>query len=412
LEVNQLFTMALGLTPPWTVTELTFSADDKRLDVKLDFARGSLFPCPTCGIESPVHDTEKQTWRHLNFFQHLAYLHARQPRTKCKQHGVKTVPVPWARPGANFTLMCEALVVALGRNGMTPAAIGRLVGEHDTLVWRILEHYVTVARARANYEKVTSVGVDETSRAKGHVYVTLFVDMVLQRVLTVAEGKDHATVEHFRDDLIEHGGRVGRVKDFSLDMSAAFIKGIHKTFPKAKLTFDRFHVIQLMNKAVDQVRRLEQKTRPELKKTRYSWLMNEDKMKPGVKAKFQALKESTLDTATAWHIKTMLQKLYERPASEASMFFNEWYAMAVDSKLAPVMRVAETLKAHKRGVLRWFKSHLSNAMLEGFNSLVQAAKSRSRGFRSPRKMATIIYLLLAKLDFELPNALPIATHPK
>jgi len=72
LEMNQLFTMALGLTLPWTVSELTFSADDKRLDVKLDFARGSSFPCPTCGVASPVHDTEKQTWRHLNFFQHLA----------------------------------------------------------------------------------------------------------------------------------------------------------------------------------------------------------------------------------------------------------------------------------------------------------------------------------------------------
>jgi len=322
------------------------------------------------------------------------------------------VPVPWARSGANFTLMFEALVVALGRNGMTPAAIGRLVGEHDTLVWRILEHYVTVARARANYKEVMSVGVDETSRAKGHVYVSLFVDMVAQRVLTVAEGKDHATVEVFRDDLVQHGGRVGKVKDFSLDMSAAFIKGIRETFPKAKLTFDRFHVIQLMNKAVDQVRRLEQKTRPELKNTRYDWLTNEENMKPSMKARFEALKASTLDTAAAWHVKSMLQKLYAQPAADASKFFNEWYALAIASKLPPVVRAAETLKANKRGVLRWFTSRLSNAMLERFNSLVQAAKSRSRGFRSPRKMATIIYLLLAKLDFELPNALPIATHPK
>ena len=412
LEMNQLFTMALGLTPPWTVTELTFSADDKRLDVNLDFARGSSFPCPTCGVASPVHDTEKQTWRHLNFFQHLAYLHARQPRTKCKQHGVKTVPVPWARPGANFTLLFEALVVALGRNGMTPAAIGRLVGEHDTLVWRILEHYVAEARARASYKDVESVGVDETSRAKGHVYVTLFVDMKAERALTVTEGKNHETVEAFRDDLVQHGGRVGKVRDFSLDMSVAFIKGIQETFPKAKLTFDRFHVIQLMNKAVDQVRRLEQKTRPELKKTRYDWLTNEENMKPSVKARFEALKESTLDTAAAWRIKTMLQKLYIQPATDANKYFNEWYALAIDSELAPVMRAAETLKANKRGVLRWFKSQLSNAMLEGFNSLIQAAKSRSRGFRSARKMATIIYLLLAKLDFELPSALPIATHPK
>src|SRR5665213_1517219 len=149
--------------------------EKKRLDIEVDFPPGSLFPCPECGDACKVHDTKKQTWRHLNFFEHLAYLHGRQPRTKCEKHGVKTTTVPWARAGANFTLLFEAMVVALGRNGLTPTAIGRVVGEHDTLVWRILEHYVNEVRARDSHASTTSVGVDETSRAKGHVYVTLFV---------------------------------------------------------------------------------------------------------------------------------------------------------------------------------------------------------------------------------------------
>ena len=412
MEMNKLFGMALGLASPWQIAELKFDPEETRLDIEIDFAPGSSFPCPECGESCKVHDANKQTWRQLNFFQHMAYLHARQPRTRCDKHGVKTTVVPWARPGANFTLLFEAMVRAMGRNGMTAKAISRIVGEHDTLVWRILEHYVAEARARDSHAKVTAVGVDETAREKGHVYVTLFADRVAARVLTVAEGKDPKTVEQFRNDFIEHGGQPEKVTDFSLDRSAAFIKGIRESFPLAQLTFVKFHVVGLMNEAVNEVRREEAKTRPELKKTRYSWLTNEENTKPEVRKRFQALKDSSLVTARAWRIKTMLQALYREPPAKAEEFFRRWYFWATHSRLAPVNRVAHTLKAHQSGVLRWFASGINNGLLEGFNSLVQAAKARSRGFRSPKKMATIIYLLLAKLDFKLPVAFPTAVHAR
>ncbi len=123
---------------PWEVVELNLDAEKKRLDIKVDFRPGSTFPCPTCGDACKVHDASPQTWRHLNFFQYLTYVEARQPRTKCDKHGVLTVDVPWARGGSNFTLLFEAMVVELARNGLTVAAVGRIVGEHDTLLWRIL----------------------------------------------------------------------------------------------------------------------------------------------------------------------------------------------------------------------------------------------------------------------------------
>jgi len=414
MEMNKLFSMALGLSMPWQVSRLEFDAARKQLDMHVDFAPGSTFPCPEpgCGEACKVHDASLQSWRHMNFFEHLAFLHARVPRTDCPTHGVKTIGVPWARPGAHFTLLFEGMVLELARNGMTPAAIGRMVGENDTLVWRILEHYVAEARARDSHAGVTRVGVDETSRQKGHVYVTLFADMDAARVLTVAEGKDHTTVDCFLGDFTAHGGDPAIVTDFSLDMSAAFIKGLRDKFPAANLTFDPFHVIQLMNDAVDEVRRAEQKGCPELKKTRYSWLRNEKNMEPDELVRFQALKNSTLATARAWRIKTTLQDVYKADPDDAPGLFKRWYFWATHSRLAPVVRVAHTLKEHEAGVLRWFKSRVSNGLLEGFNSLVQAAKARSRGFRSANKMATIIYLLLSKLDFRLPLALPSAVHAR
>ena len=397
---------------PWDVVQLNLDAAKKRLDIKVDFAPGSTFPCPECGTACKVHDASSQTWRHLNFFEYLTYIEARQPRTKCDKHGVLKVDVPWARAGSNFTLLFEALVVEFARNGLTAAALGRMVGEHDTLIWRILEHYVDEAHARADFSEVTTVGVDETSRQKNHVYVTVFADMAAAKVLFVTEGKDNTTVACFKDDLVAHGGAVAKVTDFSLDMSQAFIKGILDAFPKAHLTFDRFHVMQLMNDAIDEVRRNEQKSRPELKATRYDWLKNETDIKPDDRVRFDILRDSNLATARAYHIKLMLQDLYDEDAANAGAWFKHWYFWATHSRLDPVIRVAKTLKSHLAGILRWFTSGLTNGLLEGLNSLIQAAKARARGFRSARKMKTVIYLLLSKLDFRLPCAIPSAIHSK
>jgi transposase len=73
----------------------------------------------------------KKTWRHLNFFQHEAFLHARVARIDCSDRGVRLVNVPWARPGSGFTLLFEAFVMTLVKD-MPVSAAARLVGEHDT----------------------------------------------------------------------------------------------------------------------------------------------------------------------------------------------------------------------------------------------------------------------------------------
>lgn len=174
---TDLFQMALGLASPWIVENLEFSDEKSRLDITLNFPKGSKFACPVCGKLCGCHDTEQRKWRHLNFFQHVTYLHARVPRVNCSEHGVKTVEIPWARPGAGFTLLFEAMVMTYALNGMTTKAIGRQVGEHDTLIWRILHHYVSKALEKVDMSEVRIVGLDETARAKWHKYVTIFMDL-------------------------------------------------------------------------------------------------------------------------------------------------------------------------------------------------------------------------------------------
>ena len=156
---TNLLQLALALTPPWTVTGSEFDPEAHRLDIHIDFPAGSRFRCPDCGAaDCPPHDTERMTWRHLNFFQHQAWLHARVPRVRCAKCGVKKVGVPWARAGSGFTLLFEALVMAMFP-AMPVNAVARQVGEHDTRLWRVLRHYVEQARANTDASDVTRVAI-------------------------------------------------------------------------------------------------------------------------------------------------------------------------------------------------------------------------------------------------------------
>jgi transposase len=383
---TDLLQLALGLVPPWMVKAANFDAQARRLDIEIDFAKGGRFPCPHCRkADCPVHDTAMQTWRHLDFFQHQAFLHARTPRITCPDCGVKQIAVPWARPGSGFTLLFEALAMTL-MTAMPVAAAARLMGEHDTRMWRVLHHWVEQARARADYETVSRVAIDQ------------------RRVLFVTEGRGADTVAAFADDLEAHNGDASRIKQVCIDMSATFIKGVGETLTEAEITFDKFHAVKLVNAAVDKVRRAASKGRPELKRSRYLWLRNEPSLSAEGRATLQALTRLHLKTARAYQIRLAFQESYQQPTwGWGPMFLARWCSWAIRSRLDPIKDAARTVMKHRDGILSWFDSRIANGLIEGINSLVQAAKAKARGYRSTRTLKAITYLIAGKLDLKLPT---------
>ena len=401
-----LFQLALGLEKPWHVSSSIFDVDNKRLDIRIDFKPGSTFTCPHCGREGvKAYDTTEMTWRHLNFFQHEAYLTARVPRISCSECGVvKLQSLPWARRESGFTLLFEAMIMAMAKS-MPVKSIAAIIGEHDTRIWRIINHYVEEGREREDHSAVTMVGVDETSSKRGHNYVTLFVDLAVPKVLFATEGKDASTVKRFSDDLVAHKGKPESIKEFCSDMSGAFIKGVNDNFADARLTFDKFHIMQVINNAVDEVRRQEQNKRPELKKSRYLWLRNQNNLKASQRERLAelSLPKMNLKTARAYRIRLAFQEFFEQPPALAEAFLRKWYFWATHSRLQPMIEAAYTIKRHWSGILRWFTSRINNGVLEGINSLVQAAKARARGYRTNRYLINMIYLINGKLNFSLPT---------
>ena len=399
-----LFQLALGLVPPWMVKAAKFDVAKKRLDIEIDFARGGRFPCPHCAkADCPVHDTSMQQWRHLDFFQHQAFLHARVARITCPDCGVKQIAVPWARPGSGFTLLFEALAMTLVTH-MPVAAVARLVGEHDTRLWRMIIHYVEAALARLDLADLRRVCIDETAAKRGHNYISLFVDIDRRRVVYIADGREADTVRQFADHVDAHNSDASRIKEVCIDMSGAFIKGVTENLTEAEITFDKFHVMQLIGRAVDEVRRAEVKSRPELKRSRYLWLRNETNLSAEQSAQLGSLCQTNLKTARAYHLRLTFQDIYkERSREWAAIHFDKWHSWARRCRLEPMKQVAATMQRHRDGILAWFDSRIANGLIEGINSLVQAAKAKARGYRSLRNLKAITYLIAGKLDLRLPT---------
>ena len=402
---NDLFQLALGITSPWFVAASDFDAAKKRLDIQLDFKTGSRFDCPECkAVGCPVHDTVEKAWRHLDFFQHQAFLTARTPRITCSKCGVRLVTVPWARPGSGFTLLFEGFAMALAIHLPIAVAAERFLKITDQRLWRIVFHYVNAAVARMDLSGVTRVCIDETAAKRGQDYITLVVDIDGRRVVFVADGRSADTVRQFADHLETQGGDASRIKQACIDMSPAFISGVTENLTEAEITFDRFHVMKLIGDAVDEVRRDEVKARPELKGTRYVWTKNAANLTAKQGTMLDALATTNLKTARAWRMRLAFQDIYAQPARGwGEMFLSRWISWAKRSRLEPMKAVARTMEKHREGILAWFDSRISNGLIEGVNSFVQAAKAKAHGYRNRETLKAVTYLVAGKLDLKLPT---------
>ena len=190
---SKVFEAALGIAAPWSVGSVDFDEAAKVLTVQIDFKPGSRFAIAGHEGEHPVHDTLTKSYRHMNFFQHECVLQVRTPRVKLPNGSVRLVEPDFAGRLSGFTLLFEAFILMLAQQ-MPFAAVARLVGESAHRVMAVCERYVHIALGLADFSDVRALAIDETSRARGHDYVTLAADALKRRVLFVTEGRDAQTI--------------------------------------------------------------------------------------------------------------------------------------------------------------------------------------------------------------------------
>ena len=404
MKDTELYQHLLGIESPWSVSRVVLEVKDQRVDVFVEHKPGQEFACPECERKLGVYDhADERSWRHLDSCQFATMLRARTPRVECPAHGVRQVKLPWAEPRSRFTAMFErfAIDVLLETDVMGAA---KILG----ISWDEAHHLMQVAVARGRARKPRAlarrIGFDEKAIAKGHKYLTIVSNLDTSTVEFLAEGRTKESLFSYIAPYTV--AEVAQIEAIAMDMWAPYFETAMAWIPFAtdKIVFDRYHVVQHMNHAVDQVRRAEAKALAlegdtTLKGTRYLWLYGKENLPSARAEQFASLQALTLKTGRAWAIKEMLRELWDcRSRKAAEAYHARWHAWAVRSRLPAVIKVAKMVKSHLHNILTYYTHGITNAVSEGLNSAIQTIKKRAAGYRNVENFKTAIYFHCGGLD--------------
>lgn len=402
IPINGHYEQLLGLTMPWVVSKVDVDPNALRLTIHVAWNEDKV-PCSECDTPCSIQDhREERQWRHLDTMQFETVISCRVPRAHCKEHGYKTIRVPWAERHSRFTALFErfAVDVLLAAKSITQAKkILRLSWDQ---VQRIQEQAVLRGIGRREAEAVPHVGMDEKSFKKGHDYVSVMTDIDQGRVVDLVQERTTEAAKTLWGGLTEK--QRASVQAVAMDMWEPFMNAAQEAVPNADIVHDKYHVASYLGKAVDLVRRGEHRafaregTSP-LAGTKYLWLRNRANWNDKEKRVFRSLAVDTLKVGRAWAMKEMFRKLWDYAyRGSATAFFQRWYFWATHSRLKPMIEVARTLKRHLTGILAYLKHHITNAVTEGLNSKIQSIKANARGFRNFQNYRITILFHCGKLN--------------
>ncbi|MDP2414821.1 ISL3 family transposase [Daejeonella sp.] len=395
MEKTALYHKLLELDSNWKVNEVELIEGD--IVIFVEYVSNHWVDKQT-GEELPIYDLrEERMWRHLNTMQYKTFIHCRVPRVRDSNGKVRTIDTPWAKDLDRFTVWFEAFVIEVLLATKNQTKTAKLLGMGFNQVNRIMHRASARGLARRDLKEVVNLSIDEKSFRKGHQYVSVLSSPDTGAILNVTEDRTQVSAELLLTETFG-SDQLREIQTISLDMWKAFINAAEKVCPKAALCHDKFHLVQHMNKAVDQVRREETKTQHELKKTRYIWLKDHAKLTDYQREMFDTIKDINLKTAPAWRLKEMLRDCIPHCSVKSLTAFTLWLSEANRSALKPVIRVAKMFTKHLKGILNALGLQKSNAMAERLNGKIQELKTVGRGYRTFINFKSAILFFNGKLD--------------
>lgn len=402
-ELQNHYALLLGLVPPWTVVNVDLKLDEKRVDISVVWPVDHQVECPECGRSCSIRDhREERQWRHLDTMQFQTIIRSRIPRSECLEHGVKTIKAPWADSGSRFTLLFERFAIDVIIASKSLKGAGKLLGLSWDQIQLIQCRAVERGLLRRDLSDVKNIGIDEKSFLKGHKYASLMVDIDGARILDAVQDRTLESANELWSKLPEEVRL--NINAVAMDMWDSFITATKTNAPQADIVHDKFHISKYLNGAVDKVRKAEHKGFMKegdetLKGSKYLFLKRPENMSDYDKLRFNDLKIDTLKVGRAWSIKEAFTEFWNYSYKGwAEKFFKQWYWWATHSRLKPMIEVAKMMKRHLENILTYIKHRITNAMMEGFNSKIQAIKSNARGYRNFQNYRIAILFNCGKLD--------------
>ena len=323
-------------------------------------------------------------------------------------------------------MLLQEFAIALLRVSESLSAVGELLG----LDWHSVREIEKQAVARGMRRReepaadapalraVVHVGLDEKSFRRGQDYVSIASDLTNRRVLEVCEARTRAAGLEVLERALSKKQRA-LVEAIALDLAEGYVQAAAKMLLKAAVVHDRFHLERYLNRAVDQVRREEQKRawREEgdesLKGTRWLWLRKAHTLdglldEDGQRA-FARLRRTAHVVARAWQRKEIFGRFFTLPnRAQGERLLERWCRSAERSRLRPLMAAARSFRRHKEGILACFTHRITTAVCEGFNAVIETIKKNARGFRRFESLRDRILFRLGQLDLRTPAAFHLA----
>jgi len=396
----------IGVQAPWMVTAVTKDEGSRKITVRIEYEFDKIIACPICAQSTKRYDHRTRVLRYLDTCQYETYLEVLVPRVKCAKDGVQQIEIPFAEKHSRFTSRFEsAIIVWLESSPLSTVA------ENFNVSWDevdgIMQRAVARGLGRRGQRKVYDIGVDETSRRKGHDYITILLDKNHDCVLDVLDDRKAETLETWFKT--QKSSDLSDVKSITMDMWDPYIKAARDAIPNAedKIAFDRFHVAKHFNEALDKVRRREHAALAELAgenpltKSRFQWLINSNQTdnRSGKRKAFLSISRLNLETAKAWRIKetanSLWDYLYMKVAEESWKKLLWWISHC---RIPEMIKAGKTVKKYFYGILNAIRLKVTNSMLESKNNSIQRIKRMAYGFRNNDRFRIAILFHLGKLD--------------
>lgn len=312
--------------------------------------------------------------------------------------------VPWA--AGKMQTHALAWFLASWAKVLSWSEVARRFRSSWDTVYRCVEHAVRWGLEHRNLDGIRSIGVDELSWKKGQKYLTLVyqIDHGCRRLLHVAKDRTAKSFHTFFDMLGDR--RAESIAFVASDMWKAFLGVVRKRAPLVMHVLDRFHVAQLLSKAVDTVRREEVRAlrvagRPALlTKTRWLLLKRPKHLRRGERGRLRELVRINLRSVRAYLLKEQFQHFWTYTSSAgAGHFLTRWTTMAMRSRLQPFKKFARTLRDHRHELLNWFiaRGQFAAGATEGFNNKARITTRKAYGFRTYEHAEIALYHALGQL---------------
>jgi transposase len=356
--------------------------------------------CSGCGQAAPGYDRlSERRFEYVPLWQIAVYFVYGMRRVNCPRCGVRVERVPWCDGKHSLTTTYRWFLAGWARR-LSWKGVAEAFGTTWQQVFRSVQHAVSWGLAHRSLEGIESIGVDEVQWQRGHKYLTLVyqIDGGCKRLLWIGQDRTIKTLLRFFRMLGKE--RCGKLKFVCSDMWQAYLNVIAKKAAQAIHVLDRFHIMQKLNKAIDEVRAAEAKQmkadgyEPILKHSRWCLLKRPENLTEKQAVKLSELLKYNLRSVRAHLLREDFQRFWEYVSPGwAENFLDQWCRRTMRSQLEPMKKVARTLRNHRALILNWFraKGALSSGVVEGFNNKVKLTTRKSYGFRTYEAVQAALY---------------------